>query len=420
VSREEWSQYVQSHAGVLRLLSVRGQSALVSAVLQDEHRIASFLAKLQNRKDPLLLYTVAFALRPELLDFVLGPLTDLVKAAARSTRPITQVKRGGIRGHVLWPKTLAARATGRMDSSAFAIHVSEKSLDLPENRLLKLFLKTLSAAVNRLEPMVNSGSVSKQLAVLKSRVDQLLRTGWIREVPAPKRMSIVMEQRARRSKDSRYSTISRFQREYEAVFLYSRWSFIVSLLQSGWLEPIETDDLFELYTLFRTMDTLENGLSFGPPIKLGLIRSGRKEVALFRRNCDGAEAQIYFDQSPTSVFGVTSLYIQLTQNYKGLSVQVRRPDLLVRFSLANKVRFVIIECKDSLDDGYRRDSVYKAFAYLRDFRSLWHAYEGQKPKILVVFPSAISKANEVADEIALLNADDSEEIKRLLLEVLSD
>lgn len=405
----------------MRLLSARGEASLVTGVLHNADRVKDFLGKLKDpTKDPLLVYGLVYILRPELLDFVLGPLTQLVHEAANETRCTTETRRGAIRGHIMWPRTLVARAAGRIDRGTFEVLTRVRSQDIPENQLIKLFLVSLSKLARTLSQEVSSGAIYRQLVILKGRVDRLLRGGWVQDISDCPRLTAVMQKRAKRSKDVRYSHLSRFQREYEAAFDRPVWTYILTLIQQAWLEPIADDDLFELFSLIKIVDILQQDLGFSPPTEFGLIKRKRTEIASLRRAGDSCLVQLYFDQSPTSVFGCASSYMHLDQEYLDFHGQPRRPDILLRFVCShNRERRLILECKDTGDDGYRRDSVYKALAYLRDFETLWDAADAQQPKVIVLLPALIRRKTQNVQDVALVSPDDREEMRYLLRAALT-
>ena len=49
---------------------------------------------------------------------------------------------------------------------------------------------------------------------------------------------------------------------------------------------------------------------------------------------------------------------------------------------------MLLEVKRTEDDEYRRNSVYKCLAYLRDFSELWPG-DDQRPKALLLFPNSL-------------------------------
>jgi hypothetical protein len=200
-----------------------------------------------------------------------------------------------------------------------------------------------------------------------------------------------MRKRSLRARSFYYHQVAEFELQFEAIGRQGKWEAILKLLRSGWLEPIQEDDLFELYVLVVILETLKTDLGFGEPSAFGLIKPGRREIAVFSREPDGIEADLYFDQSPVEIFELPSVYQETLGRFEGLTAYARRPDITVRFRKPGGIEHrLLVECKRTDDDGYRRDSVYKALAYLKDFGELWANVPQQRPKVLVVFPKGIN------------------------------
>jgi len=201
--------------------------------------------------------------------------------------------------------------------------------------------------------------------------------------------------------------MAELQSEFEYSVSESRWESIITLVSRGWLEPIASDDLFELYTLVKVLECLRE--RFGPPVSTGLIRAGRRQIAEF--SAPRALIRVHFDQSPVTAFGSSSEYKATLEGYEGFRATSRRPDIILSSVAEGQPnRFLLVECKKSEDDGYTRDSVYKALGYLRDFAGLWHD-GATSPKALVVFPNTILKKLGIARtqrDLWLVGADDTD------------
>lgn len=156
----------------------------------------------------------------------------------------------------------------------------------------------------------------------------------------------------------------------------------------NWLEPVNDDDLFELYVLVLTLDLLSDELGFGEPVEYGLVTSRRGHVALFED--DHQKARVYFDQTPAAVLGIPTEYRQVFAQHRGISGGERRPDILVVAEREGETRLVLIEMKKTVDGRYISDSVYKVFAYLYDFRDT--AGAGRTVKAVLVVPGGVSAA----------------------------
>jgi hypothetical protein len=405
--RQNWADFIREHSSAGRLLSARGDVLLDQSPILHSEDVRALIEKLTlGGRDRHLLFALRFIARPDLHQFCLSELKVLSKVLARTLVPKPNISKGTVRGRIAWTRTTQLRAGGRLSLSEYSVNIRTRSIDLPENRLLKLFICNISEVLNYVLENVRSGELNKSLKILKRFIDTLSRQTWLRQVETTHKSNVIMRHRARRAKDWRYSRLADFQAEYEAVFLQPKWISILNLLQKGWLEPIADDDLFELYTLFVIFDTLSVGLSFGAPYNLGLIRPGRREIATFMRD-DGLCAKVFFDSAPSGIFKADSEYLSLKQKYPSLSVEARRPDLTISFTWATgRERRLLIECKDTIAQSYQRDSVYKCFGYLHDLRSMWPMH--QRPKIILVFPETLPAESDdsVTDELVLASIED--------------
>jgi hypothetical protein len=115
--------------------------------------------------------------------------------------------------------------------------------------------------------------------------------------------------------------------------------------------------------------------------------------------------------------------MSLSGDYEGLSVSERRPDILVRLYLASGIEHrVIVEIKETVDAQYKRDSIYKAMAYLRDFSQLWDNVPDQSPRAILVFPDRIRPrvgANDAGRHLVFTSASDRPRLAALLANALA-
>jgi hypothetical protein len=161
------------------------------------------------------------------------------------------------------------------------------------------------------------------------------------------------------------------------------WEVVLNLLSQGYFSPISDDDVFELFSLVRCLETLEHQMGLGSPAKRGLIAMDRGAVAEFLTK-NGGRLAVYFDQSPSSILPFKSEYLRIAKAYD-LGAQERRPDITLVYERESLRRVFFLEMKASNDDRYGRDSVYKGLAYLNDFS--YSASEACWPKAAIVFPN---------------------------------
>jgi len=187
------------------------------------------------------------------------------------------------------------------------------------------------------------------------------------------------------------------------------------LLRRGWFEPVRDDDLFELYLLLLLLDVAETECGLGSPKEYALIRIGRSAVAEFNDDA-GIRVKVYFDQGPSAFAKVESEYLRITRAY-GMTVAERRPDISVLIQGPKKTVVLFVEAKESTDEKYERESVYKALAYLYDFASLWPIGSQIAPRVAVVYPQMpppVAGFNELDEPLVLLGAGNRDRMAAIL------
>lgn len=421
--REEWSRFICSpdHAG--RYLYTGALASYAGAITPDPASLHEFLQRLSRYGDLPLLAQLHYLAQPRVQTFFRDHLFELVRSASHSTAGKVELARGGVRGKILWSPTVRTRTSGKADAGTFIIRRSEKSSNIPENQLLKLFLSEVSSISALTVGEIGTKAVLGTLEQLRRLADRALKHPYLKEVAVEYRATSIMRQRAQRHRNWRYGELAYLQAQLDSVARQNKWLSILQLLQQGWLEPVRDDDLFELYTLVVLLDVIEQELEFGRPIRYGLIRPNRAEVAVFHRALDGVKTGIYFDQSPTLIFSSRSEYKSLIADYNGITGAEHRPDIIACFQLPNGTeQRLLVEVKKSEDDQYKRDSVYKVLAYLRDFRDLWAGAPDQAPKAVLVFPQGVTPKPGVREhkrDLVFLSAGDRRRFADLLQQTLS-
>jgi hypothetical protein len=395
--RDQWVEFIRSphHAG--RYLYAGRRSSYADAAPFDAGKLEEFLKRLsKGEEDIKLLSRLYYLFQPSVRSFFHNRLPDLIRSASHVTESEIEVTRRGARGKILWPQTTRLRVSGRGDAATFVVRKGVKSSDVPENRLLKLFLSNVAETVTATARVVGTRSVPTELEHLGRSASEALKKPYLREVGKVYKATSIMRQRARRNRNRSYGELADLQSRYDLAFRERKWSFILTLLQGNWLEPISDDNLFELYTLVLVLDVLATECGFGEPERYGLIRRDREAVATFRRG--DVRADVYFNQSPVTFTNIKSEYTTILKDYPDLPGSARRPDITVRFSFADgSCQYLLLEVKKSEDERYGRDSVYKVLGYLRDFRELWDGVVLQFPKAILVFPHNITRRHN-ADE----------------------
>lgn len=412
--RETWAQLICATGSAGRYL-LPGRDLEFTPVFVDDGEIdvQDFLQRLDDRGGSVELLAAAYWLtQPAVESFIFNDLPTLLRALGHGSRSSPPSVEPTFKGRVLWQETILGRLSGAVPRGRYLVQHVEKSADIPENQLLKLFLTrivTTSAEMARR----GTGSLPQRFATLRDLASKALLNTYLQGVELEHRLGARMLNTAIRHRNPRYSRLAHLAQEFDEAVVRGKWAQIIQLLRKGWLSPVSSDDLFELYALILVMQTIELGLGFGVPLSYGLIQRGRSAVATYCNNARGLAAEVFFDQVPSGIFGTGSEYMQLVAAHHGIVAQERRPDILVRFSTAQAERRLLIEVKETEDPAYMRDSVYKVLAYLRDFAQMWQGLAAQKPKAMLLFPVGIAPKGPAAD-VVMLSADHGADILAVL------
>ncbi len=416
--REAWAKAICDTANAGRYL-LPGSDVEFSPEFFDggEVDVQAFLERLDDRGGSVELLASAYWLsQPELQEFVFYDLPVLLRNLGHGSRSSPPSVEPTFRGRVLWPETVMGRLSGAVPRGRYLVQHVEKSADIPENRLLKLFLSRIHAAVQEMA-WRGTGALPRRFAEIRDAVATALSNTYMQGVEQERRIGSRMLVTAQRHRDRRYSRLAKLAQEFDRAVVRGKWGQIVELLKKGWLAPVSSEDLFELYALILVMQAIERDLGFGEPYRYGLIQRGRGAVATYRYPDSDVRAEVHFDQVPSGIFGTASEYLHLIGSHSGVTGQERRPDIIVRFRSGASERRVLIEVKETEDPAYIRDSVYKVLAYLRDFAGIWEGLHQQLPKAIVLFPTGITSKAEPSDVI-LISADEANDIGSALASAL--
>ncbi|MCF4967376.1 DUF2357 domain-containing protein [Nostoc sp. CMAA1605] len=421
--RDEWVSFIRSSAQAGRFLYTGSKVDYTVSKSIEENSLKHFLIQLSEKPfDYIFFCRIYYLIQPRVQVFFQNHLRSLIRSISHVINGKLEVSHRGVRGKILWTQTLCMQKSGRANAGTYTVKQSEKSSDIPENRLLKFFLLQICDTIRLLKESIGSSAIPKEILEMELSAQLALKEPHIKEVPQEYKATGLMYQRAKRHRDWRYRELADLQIQMDAVITQSKWESILQILQQGWLAPINDDDLFELYVLIVLLDVLAIDLAFGKPVEFGLIRRNRKQVARFLRPKDGLRADVYFDQSLMQAFSFKSEYKKVINQYTGISGSEHRPDIILSFYLADGSECpLLIEIKNTQDIVYKRDSVYKALAYLYDFRNLWNKRSTQSPKIILVFPEGVVPKVGVTEEqqdLSLLSANDRARFANLLLQVI--
>lgn len=401
-----WRDFICSphHAG--RFLAPLGSEMAFAApgALLGDRNLQAFLTNLRGgQSQALLLANAIDLLSPLCNDFFSIDLPRGLDHLSNDVQKRDQIVGPGLRGNPLWQATVLGRLTGAVGPGRFFSRIAHRSFDQLENRLLRWLIDNVTEALRSLKRQAHR--LPAALVSLQSHCERALANDWLSSAESPRSLApdmILAAARHRRPEYRRAAVLASRRKRLSEGRRSDRWGAIVSLLQSGWLAPIDEDDLFELYVLAVVMDVFEHELGFGAPTDYGLIRTGRDLVAKFSK--DSRHVTIFFDQSLSVAINAPSEYIEVSRRHIGLEGSPRRPDISVVLSDGDSSRVLIIEAKRSTDGRYLRDSVYKAFGYLYDYQQLWTTVSS-RPKVLLVAPEGITPT-DLEGDVAVVAAED--------------
>lgn len=391
MTREAWRDFICAPDRAGRHLSAIGRSVIGSiSDAIDLAALQSFLEKLQNTDDDVCLLGSAVDLIVGGYGaYARGPLHYVLDALSNEMLAQEQIVGPGLRGNPRWDRTILQRIAGTLSPTYYVSRTSHRSFELPENQLLSWLVEDLRRTVSIIEQRVGTAALHADLQTLRDECERALQHHWFGDIAVPLRLTPEMIAAASRHRRPEYrsaAALARRRLEMENSNHHARWYTTMSLLAVNWLEPVNDDDLFELYGLVLTLDLLSNELGFGEPVEYGLVTSRRRHVALFQGKRE--KVHVYFDQTPAAVFGIPTEYGRVLAEHRGISGGERRPDIIVVAEREEKIRIILIEMKKTADTRYISDSIYKVFAYLYDFRNTVGA--DRTVKAVLVIPSGVS------------------------------
>ncbi len=366
-------------------------------------------------------------------DYVTRELPDSMRQLSRASQPLVNCDSRCPRGKVMWSRTMREQAV-RADPGHFVVASMNRTHDLPENRLLKSYLRQMAHPRLPLRQEASeSPRTGNRVAATLAGASDVLRSSYLTELPLPPSVTPVMLARAARSKKRLYWRLCELWQEFEAAVEMGDLAGVKNLLEQGWLAPggsEDTDSLFELYVLLCAIEAMEKVCI--PPGTKGNIQycvvrpGGSASIAVFH----GPEwiGEVCFDRAPDDGFsGVSpgSLYRSILSEYSGVKSSSRRPDLVIRLrrsGTSDQGLCLLAEAKNTpADSEYMSDSVYKVLGYLKDYEALW-PHSTQRPKAVLAIPNGIRPRYEskwLEQDVALVSGNIEAAFVRVLGHVVS-
>jgi hypothetical protein len=335
-----------------------------------------------------------FVLREDVVDFV-RRLPRHLREIETSTRTRTQTTNGSIVGRVDWQETIRRRnAQSPGNAALFVCDTRTENYDTAENLVLKHLLsvihRTLESAEEYLER--DYAWVNESWRGEENLVDELRRVVernvHVRRIRDPDQYEPTdrMLTTAEGSRQGLYREAARLVGARNAI-LDGELDALRELIASTAITPDDDETLFELFVLFRFIDTLAD-MRDGT-LEIRTIESGQQEVARFTGE---KEIVIYHDNSardrglsfrsvPEEKDGedlsrtetVQRMAHEIAEEYfhREFRNQTGRPDVIVLevFSPDERVyEYLVTEVKNSTNTGTIRTGIKETLEYLAFLR----------------------------------------------------
>lgn len=422
MTREAWRDFICAPERAGRHLSSIGRGVVgATSEAIDLAVLQFFLEKLRGATDDLrLLGSTIDLIVGGYKTYAKGALHRVLDALSNEMLAMEQIVGPGLRGNPRWDRTILQRMAGTLSPVHYISRTSHRSFELPENQLLSWLVDDLLRTVSLIEQRVGTASLHADVQIIREECERARQHHWFGDISVPVRLTPEMMAAASRHRRPEYRAaaalaLRRF--EMQTNDHQARWYTMMSLLAVNWLEPMNDDDLFELYVLILTLDLLSDELGFGEPVEYGLVTSKRGHIALFEAKCQ--KIRVYFDQTPAAVLGMQTEYSKVFAHHSGIAGGERRPDIMIVAECGSETRLVIVEMKKTTDGRYISDSIYKVFAYLHDFGSVGSAY--RTVKALLVVPSGVAAVSgaPAGRAVFLASGDDRVSMARAMRDALT-
>ncbi|MGC0325021.1 hypothetical protein ABIG06_005650 [Bradyrhizobium sp. USDA 326] len=380
--------------------------------------LTSFLERLAAKPADLAHLAIIYHLfRPDGAEqFFIDELPAALNRLSHSiTRARTTGRRVG-RGQIVWSETLV-RQCGRSDPTVFVVNQAVKEYDTPFNRLLAHYVHEVWMELDRIGA-AGRGRLGAVSEAIITNSQEALRSAYLREARSITAVTASMLSAASRSKHAVYWRAADLWRELEDLQNAKDISRLREILKVGWIGPLVEEDLFEIYVLVRVLRALENTLGQGCPVAAEYNLVGRGSTWIGKLTGEDWIGTVHFDAAPHNSFHPLFdendyEYKTLLAHYGGAAAAARRPDIsvLLRRKADGLLLPILIEVKNtSLHHQYGRDSIYKVFGYLADFKKLWAAERAAtRPRAVLVLRDGVDVDDEVAalrEEVVLVSPPD--------------
>ncbi|GEL42918.1 hypothetical protein [Methylobacterium flocculans] len=372
--RARWVADLTTSRHVHRFLTrISAASDPAEAPAIDEAQLRAYLDSLRGGADDArTLVEVMELMTRGYVEFMQTELPKLLAVLSNRTEHVREVVGPGLRGVVRWDLTKVGRANRTLPSARYISNVQRRSYETPENALLVWLLTDIERAVAQIGKRIGTRRLHPLLRLLRDESQAALRHEALSSVEAVRAVSPHMIHAARHNRQPGYraaAALVQRRRRMQERSRAARWSLMLQLLRSNWLEPVSDDDLFEIYGLSTVLSVLSEDLGLGEPVHYGLLGSTLEPAATYRMV--DATVRVWFNRTPGRVLGITSRYATVNATYSGLGGFDRRPDIMLVLERGLDRRTFLVEVKNAGTKAYLRDSVYKVFGYLHDYAQVF-------------------------------------------------
>ena len=342
-------------------------------------------------------------------------LSRLLRRINHSTVKKMITSRKGIMGRIDWNMTFKERLTQGNNPTVFVCNPPSKIYDLPENRLFRFVLAEIirlfeeTAVLRKLEGRnIEEKHVETWIDAVdrvKFNVTNAAKHAHLRGVELPGEVTVRMLKRAEEARNKDYETLVRCHELYKQIVVKRELKKLREVIEKKVLEPLSPDVLYELFVLFKIMQTLGGEKGVGKLKELNLIKPSSVNVAIY--SVGNELVKLYYQHVPFE--SEKSRYKQIFEEYPSLNVSARRPDIVLEW--VKEEKFLIIEVKRTKNKNYIVDSAYKVLGYLKDF---WEYFpEKQKPQgALVVWDYGERCEGRAKHDVTIIAHDEIEDFFR--------
>ncbi|MBR5504339.1 MAG: hypothetical protein IKV87_07860 [Methanobrevibacter sp.] len=325
-----------------------------------------------DEKDLDTLKSAHFILSPQVLSFIKA-LPLLLRNLSHSTNRKDEEMRGHIRGNINWNKTIKARLSlGYVDKTLFVCSPPNKNYNLEENQLIKFLLNTIINLKEHYLPFANPSNYDFDFEKIDEDDDwytkvrtryevckKTLKKVYFDDIDDINKVSFKHLKKTARHKNFLYSNVVlEVYKLYERLFINKDINVLHDLMLKRIIRSRDSNKLFELYVLSELVKAIPGNSKFN--LLHDKNKNGNEiEVVLDNK----VWATIYYQRTPDDLENI-SMYKKICKGYS-IGCNVRSPDIILKFEADNKYR--IFEVKNTDNENYIRDSIYKVMGYLKDF-----------------------------------------------------